>query len=68
MKGDYDSITLCVLRLDKGLYEFVCSLSVEGQSVMEGQEIRTLLQECLLQTYTTSMEVLLSTEAGESSC
>lgn len=51
--------TLSILRLDKSLNEFVCGLCVQRQGIVQGQEVRTLLQESLLQTNTTSMEVLL---------
>lgn len=58
--------TLCVLRLDKGLDEFVCGLGVEGKGVVERLKIRTLFQESFLQTHTTGMEILLTeTETGK---
>ncbi len=43
----------------KGLDERVCWLSVEGQSVTQRGQLRTFLQECLLQPVASCMEVLL---------
>jgi len=54
-----NGVTLWILRLDKSPHEFVRGLRVEGQGVVERQEVRTLLQEGLLQTNATGMEVLL---------
>lgn len=48
-----------VLRLDKGLNEFICSLGVKRQGVVQRQQVRTLLQESLLQSDAASMEILL---------
>lgn len=53
---------MCILGLDKGLNEFVCSLRVKRQRVVQRLEVRTLLQESLLQTDTASMEILLRTQ------
>lgn len=53
---------MCILGLDKGPNEFVRSLCVKRQRVVQRLEVRTLLQECLLQTDTTSMEILLHTQ------
>lgn len=66
--NDKRSVTLCVLRLDKGFNEFICGLCVEGQGVVEGQEVGTLLQERLLQAHTTSVEVLLTYKRAHDSC
>lgn len=54
-----EDITLGILRLDKGLNEFICSLGVKRQGVVQRQQVRTLLQESLLQSDSASMEILL---------
>lgn len=54
-----EDITLGVLRLDKGLNEFIGSLGVKRQGVVQRQQVGTLLQESLLQSHTASMEILL---------
>ena len=48
-----------VLRLHKRLDQFVGGLRVEGQSVVQRQQVGALLQERLLQTHASGMEVLL---------
>lgn len=55
----FQTSTLCVLSCDKGLDECVGGLSVEGQSVTEGRQLGTFLQERLLQTVSSSVEILL---------
>lgn len=55
----WKSLTLCILGLNEGLDEFVGGLSVEGQGVVQRQQVWTLLKECLLQSHTSSMEILL---------
>lgn len=50
----------------KRLNECVSCLSVEGQSVAEGGQLRTLLQEGLLQPVASCMEVLLQRKQMDS--
>lgn len=58
-KRHFLKLTLGVLWLDKSLNEFIRSLGVKRQGVVQRQEVRTLFQESLLQTNAASMEILL---------
>lgn len=52
-------VTLRVLRLNKGLNEFIGGLRVQGEGVVQRQQVRALLQEGLLQAHAACVEVLL---------
>lgn len=53
------SLTLAVLRVNKRLDERVSCLGVEGQGVVEGLQLRRLVEERVLETFTVAVEVLL---------
>lgn len=58
-RGRAATLTLGVLRGDKGLDESVSALGVERQGVAQGGQLGTLLHKGLLQTVSSSVEVLL---------
>lgn len=51
--------TLSCLGLNEGLDKGVCSLGVEGEGISQGLQLRALIEESLLETVATSMEILL---------
>lgn len=52
-------VTLSMLSSDKRLDKRVGGLGIEGQGMSQRGQFRTLLQEDLLQTVSSSVEVLL---------
>lgn len=57
-------LTLASLGGDKGLDECVGGLGVQGQCIVEGLELRRLIEEVLFESTAVGMEVLLDGVKG----